>query len=96
MISEFTIGAVKWQVVIDSERLYKENRYAETDFDKNKVFVCTEINGVLRDIDAVEQDLYHEVTHAILFSMGENKLCNNETFVQTFSLLLHQFDKTKR
>jgi len=44
----------------------------------------------------VDQTLYHEVIHSILDTMGEYELSKNETFVQNFSVLLHQFVKTKK
>ena len=46
--------------------------------------------------DSMEQTLYHEVVHAILDELGYSKLSRDETFVQGFSLLLHQFEKTKQ
>ena len=46
--------------------------------------------------DSIEQTLYHEVTHAILDELGYHKLSKDEKFVQGFSLLLHQFEKTKQ
>ena len=39
---------------------------------------------------SVEQTFCHELTHAILHSMGELKLFNNEKFVDLFGHLLHQ------
>ena len=38
----------------------------------------------------VEQTFCHELTHSILYAMGELKLYNNEKFVDLFGHLLHQ------
>lgn len=37
-----------------------------------------------------EQTFYHEITHAILYTMGKNKLCDDEGFVDAFAHLLTQ------
>lgn len=41
---------------------------------------------------ATEVTFYHELVHAILFSMG--KMTHDEEFVENFGSLLHQFNKT--
>jgi predicted SprT family Zn-dependent metalloprotease len=38
----------------------------------------------------VEQTFCHELTHSILYAMGELKLYANEKFVDLFGHLLHQ------
>ena len=40
-----------------------------------------------------EQTFYHELVHAILFTMG--KLNHEEEFVDTFGAFLHQYQITK-
>ena len=42
----------------------------------------------------IEQTYLHEVVHFILGAMGEDKLNDNEKFVDTFAGLLHQILKT--
>lgn len=37
-----------------------------------------------------EQTFYHEITHAILHTMGRRGLCNDEGFVDAFAHLLTQ------
>lgn len=41
-----------------------------------------------------EQAYFHELTHWILFTMGEAELCNNEKFVDVFAHFLYQALKT--
>jgi len=43
-----------------------------------------------------EQTLYHEVVHCILDEIGRNDLSDDETFVQSFAGMMHQFAKTKK
>ena len=41
-----------------------------------------------------EQTFYHELVHAILFSMGRND--HDEVFVDAFGALLHQFTRSQK
>lgn len=41
-----------------------------------------------------EQTFYHELVHAILFTMG--KINHDEEFTDLFGAFLHQFEKTKK
>ena len=43
---------------------------------------------------AKETTLYHELVHAILFSMGKSN--HDEEFVDTFGGFLHQYMKTRQ
>ena len=96
MIKEFTLGAVKWTVELNNERLDDKGAYGVCYYDESKILVQDKSLKYNREASAVEQTLYHEVTHAILDTMGERDLSHNEKFVQQFSLLLHQFEKTKK
>ena len=40
--------------------------------------------------DSKRQTFYHELTHCILDTMGENDLSKNEKFVNTFSSFLNE------
>jgi CII-binding regulator of phage lambda lysogenization HflD len=42
---------------------------------------------------STEQTFYHELVHAIMFTMG--KLSHDEEFVDTFGAFLHQYHITK-
>lgn len=44
-------------------------------------------------VQAKEQTFYHELVHAVLFTMG--KANHDEEFVDAFGSYLHQFMKTK-
>lgn len=96
MIKEFQLGGVKWTVDIDEDRLQDMEAYGISDYGKSLILLREEDKGKRRPTSSIEQVLYHEVVHAILYSLGESQLAENEKFVQQFSLLLHQFEITKR
>lgn len=57
---------------------------------------CQEKKHDVISQDTLDQTFYHEVVHAILDTIGEHELSANEKFVQQFSVLLHQFETTKK
>ena len=44
----------------------------------------------------MKNTFYHELVHMILIKLGYTELSDNEVFVQSFALMLEQFDDTKR
>lgn len=94
--SSFQLGAVTWKINDDSKEPTKDDAYGQSQFTARQINLSKEHNGRKIPLDAIEQTMYHEVTHAILGTLGEHKLSNDEEFVQKFSLLLHQFEKTKK
>ena len=49
------------------------------------VEVASKFNGKDQSDSSKLNTFYHELTHAILDTMGENELSSNERFVNTFS-----------
>lgn len=96
MIKEFTLGAVKWVIEQDNSSLEDKKAYGFCDYTESLIRYQNETKGALRNDLAIEQTIYHEVVHAILDTLGYDDISNDETFVQQFSLLLHQFEKTKK
>lgn len=96
MISKFNLGAVEWSVEINNERLDDRQVYGNCSYHQSKIEIQDHTEGKSRTKTAIDQTLYHEVVHAILDTLGEHDLSNNEEFVQKFSLLLHQFETTKK
>lgn len=94
MIKKFTLGAREYNIeYIDS-------------IDDTGLGRCYHATGIIKlskkwqgfnlPEDSIEQTFYHELTHAILSEMGEEELSSNERFVQGFSMLLHQFQISKK
>jgi len=96
MIKEFTLGAVKWSVEINNEKLDDKESYGICYYDESKILLQDETLNHKRSTTSIEQTMYHEVVHSILDTIGEHELSANEKFVQQFSLLLHQFEVTKK
>jgi hypothetical protein len=95
MIKKFTLGAVEWTVKVDNDKLDDRECYGLTIFDESKIFIQDETLKIKRSDGGIELTLYHEVVHAILDTLGEKDLSHDEKFVKKFSMLLHQFEKTK-
>ena len=92
MIKEFIQGSVKWTVEVDNNRMDDASAYGLCVPERSAIY----LQDKNRNEDMIEQTLYHEVIHSILETMGEYELSKNEKFVQGFSVLLHQFEKTKK
>jgi len=93
MIKKFTLGAKEYTIDYPD---YIEGDLGKAESYLNNLKVATKHNGIDIPESSIEQSMYHELVHAILDEIGELDLSKSETFVQSFALLLHQFDKTKR
>jgi len=93
MIKSFQLAGKKYRV-----------KHGTTDTDCVGMCNVSLCEIVIRDMfdgkkipeDSKEQTLYHEVVHAIFQEIGRDDLYKDETLVQSFSLLLHQFAKTAK
>jgi hypothetical protein len=63
--------------------------------------VCFPDNGLIKIVknkflprDSVEHTLWHEISHAILYAMGEEELFRNEKFIDLLGGILYQISKT--
>lgn len=59
-------------------------------YDENKIIIQEHADGCPRTNEQMWQTLLHELTHLILHRMGQNKLRDNEKFVDMYAGLLHQ------
>jgi len=91
IVNRFTLGAVNWSTVIDNDRLLDLGFLGLTEYVKALITLTDE--KVSDSI--VEETFYHELVHAILHSLGRKDLNEDESFVQSFAILLYQFEKTK-
>jgi len=92
---KFKLGAVEWKVSIEDIELSNEESLGMSYLPDTEIKIAKNYKGKTLNPQLVEQTLYHEVVHAILSTMCKNDLNKDEEFVQGFSLLLHQFEKTK-
>jgi len=94
--TKFTLGAIEWNISIEDVDLSNKDVLGESCGITNKIKIAKHYKGEKMNPQNKELTLYHEVVHAILDTLGEFELSKNEEFVQKFSLLLHQFEKTKK
>jgi len=93
MINTFTLGAREYRVEYvdhDNENLGITHSPLAT-IQIQKVWRGKEVDDV-----SMEQTLTHEVTHCILDDLGYYEQSKDETFVQSFSLLMHQYINTRK
>ncbi len=95
MIKEFKLGGVTWSVNVDRERMDIEECIGLTVHNEQTIYLTDRYKGQRIEPDSIDQTLYHEVVHAILDTLGYCELSSDETFVHSFSTLLHQFEMTK-
>ncbi len=96
MIEKFTLGGIDWSVKVDNQKLDDKGFYGACNYHTSEILIQKQTDGNERTDSAIEQTLYHEVVHAILDTLNKDDLSKDEDFVQQFSLLLHQFEKTKK
>ena len=93
---EFQLMGRTFQIVWDKNLVTKTDVVGQASYRELKVFLQPDCPGARRPRDSVEQAFYHELVHHILDIMEENELSKNEKFVEIFSGLLHQFEKTAK
>ena len=80
----FNLAGSKWYV---NYVVHMED-FGKCDPEKQVISIRMDMNK-----QTTEQTFYHELVHAILFTMG--KLNHDEEFVDTFGAFLHQYHVTK-
>ena len=79
-----------WTVTQDSQETKHKHLMGECQNNRNTIKLTKGLEGEDFPQDEVEQTFFHELTHAVLFTMGKNKLNEDEKFVDVFAGLLHQ------
>ena len=95
MIKSFRLGARKYRVHVvehDADIDYIGLARPAT----GEIEILASYQGRLIPEDAQEQTLYHEVVHCIFEEIGRRDLFEDETLVQSFAALLHQFERSKK
>lgn len=82
--TSFSLAGSNWSVVY----LPHMEELGKCDPEKQIIFIRMDMNK-----QTTEQTFYHELVHAIMFTMG--KLNHDEEFVDTFGAFLHQYQTTK-
>jgi hypothetical protein len=92
---EFMLGAVKWKVVIDNNKMNDLNTLGLTSFTESTIYLADTHKDKPVPKDLIAQTFYHELVHAILDAIGQDELTYDEKIAQGMGLLLHQFEQTK-
>lgn len=88
----FTLAGLTIDIVKSDTLIKEKGIIGQANYSEQKIY----IDASHSPDDSIEQAFYHELTHFILFVMNEDKLRNNEKFVDVFSHLLYQALKTKK
>jgi len=80
----FSLAGAVWTV----EFVNHLDDMGKCDAEKQTISIRSGMNA-----QAVEQTFYHELVHAIMFTMG--KLNHDEEFTDAFGALLHQYQRTR-
>ena len=84
MATSFNLAGSRWSVVY----LPHMEELGKCDPEKQTIFIRMDMNK-----QTTEQTFYHELVHAIMFTMGH--MTHDEVFTDAFGGFLHQFAKTQ-
>ena len=82
--SSFYLVGCQWNVKYIEEL----SEYGKCDCATQMIYLKAGMNK-----NFTEQTFFHELVHAIMFSMGHTQ--QDEVFVDAFGQLLHQYERTK-
>ena len=91
------VGSRQYSIDI-VETMLRKRDMARVYYHTNKIEIgkFSNVTGKQFDDNKVQENFWHEVTHAILHDMGEDKLNSNEKFVVEFSKRLSKAIKSAR
>lgn len=92
-IRSYTLGGTTWRV---KHHKKMGKLFGLCDPSETTIHLCVGTPDSPNSADNIESTFYHEVTHSILFQMGELELYGNERFIDTFSSFLLQALKTTK
>lgn len=92
--TDFQLMGSTYEVKYVENLIEAQNIYGLAEIQNNVVFLQESNEKNPLSIEFIESTFCHELVHCILGAMGEDKLYNNERFVESFGGLLHQFFKT--
>lgn len=87
----------KWYSVDVVETMHKKSMMGEAHYPSQTITLGRKTHhGVPFKLSALHETFWHELVHCILHSMGEDKLNDNEAFVEEFSHRLAKAIETAR
>lgn len=94
MIREFYLGAAKWEV--EEVKEIDHTGLGLCSSIQTKISIAKNCRNLKVSQEAKEEALYHEVVHAMFETVGRIDLSHDEVLVQSLSVLMRQFEKTKK
>lgn len=91
---KFKLFGTTIDIVWDNKRLNDKECYGLWNYGNNEITLSSTQGIEKLSEDRIKDAYYHEKIHAILDTMNENELSNNEKFVDVFGKLLRQSDET--
>lgn len=91
--TKFSIGGFDYRVEETASLRYGEE-YGHWNGSKCSILLAKTAGGDELSEERKAQTFFHELTHAVLDAMGEDKLNENEQFIDAFSNLFYQALKT--
>ena len=90
----FSLGGLEFKV--KNGNVPSEGNLGHCDFFENEIIVKSHYNGKPVHKQQQTQTFYHELVHAILMTMNQHELNQDEQFVDLFGQFLYQFSKTAK
>ena len=82
--TSFTLAGFEWTVVVRADL----SEYGRCDPNTQTIYIREGMNEQM-----TQQTFFHELVHAIMFTMGHTT--HDEVFTDAFGAFLHQYEKTK-
>ena len=82
--TSFTLAGFEWTVAVRADL----SEYGRCDSGTQVIYIREGMNEQM-----TQQTFFHELVHAIMFTMGHTT--HDEIFTDAFGAFLHQYDKTK-
>lgn len=90
----FSLAGLEW--TITHGEVPSEGNLGHCDFFEQEIIVKSKYNGKKINQQTQAHTFYHELVHALLMSMGQHELNQNEEFVDLLGNFLYQFSKTAK
>ena len=82
--TSFTLAGFEWTIVVRADL----SEYGRCDPSTQVIYIREGMNEQM-----TQQTFFHELVHAIMFTMGHTT--HDEVFTDAFGAFLHQYEKTK-
>lgn len=87
---KFKLHGQTIKVILTNKLVHNSDVVGEARYRDNTILIQDNGEQVNMIISKMEQVFFHELVHYILNAMGEDKINNNDKFVDLFASLLHQ------